>query len=145
MSVMQERTYWRDLKFSERHRAYGPDCCAVDLDHLPFRFNEYYRGEPVGLIEYKHELAAEQDYSRPNFQALINLGDRAALPVFCARYAADISWYIIDPLNDYAKKFFLERTKLTEFDYVKFLHNLRGVNVHDRYIDWLLNKGGEKN
>ena len=144
MSVMQERTNWRDLAFSRRHRYYGNDCCAVDLDYLPFKFNEYYNGEPVALIEYKHENAAEQDYSKPNFQALIRLGDRAELPVFCVYYAHDMSWYIGDPLNDYARKIISTRTRFTEFEYVRFLHDLRGVKVHDNYIEFLLKKADEK-
>ena len=141
MSVAPERTYNRDLEFSLRHRHYGNDCKAVDLDHLPFRFNEYYRGEPVGLIEYKHERACFIDYLRfKNFHALIRLGDRAGLPVFCAYYASDFSKYIVDPLNSHASKFFLDRTELTEHKYVKFLHELRGLKVHDNYIDWLLSE-----
>ena len=143
MSVAQERTGWRDLAFSKRHRLYGDDCTAVDLDYMPFRLDEYYRGEPVGLIEYKNENVPFQNYSKPNFQALINLGNKASLPVYCVYSSKYFSRFIVDPLNHYAEKFFMNRTKLTEHNYVKFLHDLRGIKVHDRYIDYLLSKGGE--
>ena len=143
MSVMQERTFWRDLAFSLRHRFYGNDCCAVDIDHLPFRFVEYCYPEPAGIIEYKHECAGEQHYLRPNFRALVRLGDRAELPVFCVRYAADFSKFIIDPLNDYASKFTSGRTTLSELDYVKFLHTLRGLDYHENYYRSLLRKADE--
>ena len=49
--VRQERTNWRDQELSARHRTWGFNCPAVDLDFLMV---EYNIGKPVGLIEYKH-------------------------------------------------------------------------------------------
>lgn len=144
MSVMQERTGWRDLEFSKRYRFYGDSCCAVDLDYMPCRFVEYYQSRPVAIIEYKHEKAIQQDYSRPNFQVLIWLGNKAELPVFCVRYSADFSQFIIDPLNDYALKFCTGRVHVSEFEFVRFLHTLRGLKVHDDYIKFLLKKADDE-
>jgi hypothetical protein len=48
--VRRERTEWRDLELSKRHREWGLNCPAVDIDFLMV---EYYYGKPVALIDYK--------------------------------------------------------------------------------------------
>ena len=94
--VKQERTGWRDLRLSQRHRRWGWDCPAVDLDFL---FLEYDRGKAVALVEYKHEQAAPQYASHPTYQAMIDLGNRASVPVFAARYLSLI--HISEPTRPY--------------------------------------------
>ena len=53
----KERTGWRDQALSERHRAWGWDCPALDMD---FVMIEYDNGKATALVEYKHEQAAPQ-------------------------------------------------------------------------------------
>ena len=87
-----ERTGWRDEALSQRHRRYGWDCPAVDLDFLLL---EYDHGKASAIIEYKNEHAPIQYASHPTYQALIDLGNRADLPVIAARYTTDFSkWKI---------------------------------------------------
>ncbi len=121
--VRNERSGWRDLALSERHRRWGWDCPAVDLDFL---FLEYDRGNPIALIEYKHENAPPQYASHPTYQALINLGTRAGIPVFAARYKGDFSEWTLVPLNDVAKQHHPTRMTMTEKAFVTFLYKLRG-------------------
>jgi hypothetical protein len=45
--VKKERSGWRDLELSGRHRRWGWDCPAVDLDFL---FLEYDKGKAVALV-----------------------------------------------------------------------------------------------
>jgi len=45
-----ERTQWRDQKLSERHRAWGFNCPAIDIDFLMV---EFHTGKPVAIIDYK--------------------------------------------------------------------------------------------
>jgi len=130
--VRQERSGWRDLRLSQRHRAWGWDCPAVDLDLL---FLEYDKGIPVAIIEYKHENAPPQFASNPNYQALINLGNRAELPVFAVRYTDDFEWYEAVPLNALAQKLCPERKQMTEAAWVKFLYNIRGYEPPDYLFD----------
>jgi len=127
-----ERTGWRDLGLSERHRRWGWNCPAVDLDFL---FLEYDRGQPVALIEYKHENAAPQYASHPTYQALINLGTRANVPVFAARYKSDFSKWTLIPLNGVAKTIQATRICLTEREFVTFLYLLRGYALPDSVFD----------
>lgn len=131
--VRQERTGWRDAALSERHRRWGWDCPAVDLDFL---FLEYDKGLAVALIEYKHENAKPQYASHPTYRALIDLGTRAKLPVFACRYASDFSWWRITSLNDAAKVHF-EREQFTEKEWVSFLYKLRGYEVPQNLLDGL--------
>ena len=121
--VRAERTGWRDLGLSERHRRWGWDCPAVDLDFL---FLEYDRGKAVALVEYKHERARPQYASHPTYQAMIDLGNRAGVPVFAVRYADDFTWWKVTPLNPVAKQWLPQHTEMTEREWVTFLYRLRG-------------------
>ena len=124
--VRQERTGWRDMALSERHRKWGWDCPAVDLD---FVFLEYDRGKAVAIVEYKHERARPQFASHPTYQAMIDLGTRAGVPVFAVRYAADFSWWTVVSLNEDAKEWLPERETMSENDWIAFLYHIRGYDA----------------
>lgn len=124
-SVAPERTGWRDEALSRRHREYGFDCPAVDIDFLLIEFN---KAEPVALIEYKHENAPPQYPSHPSFQALIKLGSRACIPVFAARYKSDFSSWTVVPLNKVAKNKY-QRKEMSEYEYISFLYMLRDKKI----------------
>jgi len=125
-TVRPERTGWRDQGLSERHRRWGFDCPALDLD---FVMLEYDRGEPTALVEYKHERAEPQYASHPSYRALSKLGARADIPVFAARYKDDFSEFLVVPLNDAAKRSLPERKAMTELEWIGFLHRLRGYDL----------------
>jgi hypothetical protein len=133
LPVKAERTGWRDLELSQRHRRWGWDCPAVDLDFL---FLEYDRGKAVALVEYKHENAAPQYRTHPTYQALIDLGNRAEVPVFGARYASDFSWWRITPLNNKAKEWIAGQETMSEKEWVTFLYKIRGYDLpEDVFVD----------
>jgi hypothetical protein len=111
------------MMLSQRHRRWGWDCPAVDLDFL---FLEYDKGRAVALVEYKHQRAKTQYPSHPTYQAMIDLGNRAEIPVFAVRYAEDFSYWIAVPLNAIARKWLPERKSLTEREWVTFLYRVRG-------------------
>lgn len=124
--VRQEKTGWRDQRISERHRRWGWDCPAVDVDFLML---EYDRGKAVAVVEYKNEHAKPQYRTHPTYQALIDLGNRAGVPVFGVRYADDWSWWRVTPLNDLAKKQVPKQTPMTEEEWVTLLYRVRGTEV----------------
>lgn len=134
MEVKKERSGWRDLGLSDRHRRWGWDCPAVDLDFL---FLEYDKGKAVALVEYKHERAAIQHAIHPTYQAMIDLGNRASIPVFACRYKNDYSEWIVTPLNGIARKFLSERKAMTEREWVSFLYEIRGYSVPKEVLDGL--------
>ena len=73
--------------------------------------------------------------SHPTYQAMIDLGNRANIPVFAARYKADFSeWHII-PLNGRAKEILPNRETYTEREWITFLYNLRGYEPPENRWD----------
>lgn len=122
-----ERTGKRDLALSGRHRDWGFDVPAVDIDW----FIEYDHAQARGLVEYKHEQAAPADQKDPNHLALADLAgvDRAAVPFFGARYAGDFSWFRVVALNKEARVWLPERREMTEDEWVALLYRIRGREV----------------
>ena len=133
--VRLERTGWRDQRLSERHRAWGIDCPAADIDFLLL---EYDRGLPVALVEYKHEQKGYFTQAHPTFHAIKELADRAGIPFFIARYSADISSFHLLSGNLLAETYipYGEET-MTEAEYVRFLYKLRGYDCPQSIIDGL--------
>ena len=131
-TVRPERTGWRDENLSARHRRWGWDCPAVDIDFLLI---EYDHGKAVALVEYKHEKALPQKASHPSYRALIDLSSKATIPFFVARYADDFSWWKIIPLNRQAKKVLPERTEMNERQWVTFLYKIRGSTPPESLFD----------
>lgn len=123
--VRQERTGWRDESISARHRLWGFNCPAVDLDFLLVEFNV---GLPVALIEYKADAAAVPNLLHPTYRALCALADgynQGPLPFMIVRYDP-VYWAVkVCPVNDAARKHFTEDETLCEHDYVRKLYYLR--------------------
>lgn len=125
--VRLERTGWRDQKISERHRIWGYNCPAVDLD---FVVAEYNYGRPVALVEYKERRAAEPDLSHPTYQALSALADGYAegpLPFLVAFYDNEEWWFRVLPVNGRAQEYYAHCAGeiLTEQRFVTSLYLLR--------------------
>jgi len=144
-----ERTGWRDEKISRRHRKWGFNCPAVDLD---FTMVEYNLGKAVALVEYKHINARIPDIRHATYRALKDLADNygdIGLPFFISFYDPDGWTFEVWPINDMAKRTcneYLERkmsllyTELypcTELDYVTFLYRLRSRMIEDTVMSTL--------
>ena len=95
----------------------------IDIDFLLL---EYDKGRAVALVEYKHELAKIQYASHPTYQAIIDLGNRAGIPVFATRYKGDFTEWTVTALNGRGKVLLPERTVMTEREWVTFLYGIRG-------------------
>lgn len=120
-TVKQERTGWRDLRLSQRHRLWGFNCPALDIDC----FIEYDNGEPAALIEYKNERAGEQTHSA-SYKALWMTAERADLPHFVVWYSSDFSRWTVYPVGINAAQFLSEKATYNEAGYVSFLYRIRG-------------------
>lgn len=130
--VRAERTGWRDEGLSRRHRRWGWDCPACDLDFL---FLEYDRGKASAIVEYKNEHAAPQYASHPTYQAMIDLGNRAGIPVFACRYTDDFSEWRVVPLNETAKQYVPQRVTMNESEWVRTLYKIRGYEAPQGVLD----------
>lgn len=131
-TVKEERTGWRDLRLNDEHRKWGWNVPAIDIDQL---FLEYDKGKAIALVEYKHEYAKPQWASHPSYRALIDLGNRAGIPVFVARYADDFSWWRVIPLNLHAKKYLDDRAEMSRREYIEFMYYVRGYTVPEDLFD----------
>lgn len=126
--VRKDRTGWRDESISLRHREWGFNCPAVDLDFLVV---EYNFGKPVALIEYKHYKYDRQNLNtnHATYRALLALADAAVLPFAVAVYWPDTWAFCIKPVNDLAMKWFSTWEPLTEREYVERLYAMRSMII----------------
>ena len=152
-----ERQFKRDAWLSGRHRVWGSDVPAMDLD---FILAEYDRCVPIALIDYKHERATINLESANN-RTLTALGDMAGIPAFIVRYghsnqsgwsdfweevAEDsVPWFQIIPLNMYAHGADLpsndNNTRLSELVFVSWLYELRGRKIPQDIVDIITRHG----
>jgi len=129
-NVRQERSGWRDLWLSDRHRLWGYDCPADDID-----FIEYADGNPRAVVQYKHERAAKIPHLNVRqtwpiqLHVMVRLCERARLPAFICRYAADGSWWDAAPLNDLSRRWLPKRRRMTERQWVELLYRMRGYTT----------------
>lgn len=130
--VSPERTGWRDEKISLRHRHWGFDCPAVDLDFVMVEFD---RGRVCCLVEYKNEFAAPQYATHPSYRAMVDLADRARIPFIACRYGSDFTWWKAHPLNGHAKKHLKSPTELSEKGWVELLYQIRGRVMPEDLFD----------
>ena len=94
----------------------------IDIDFLAM---EYDNGRANALVEYKNEHAAPQYPTHPSYRAMVDLGNRAGVPVLAVRYASDFSWWRVTPLNDLARKYVPELCELKEPEWVALLYTMR--------------------
>ena len=118
---------WRDQGVSERHRMYGFDCPAVDLD---FVVVEYDTGMPNGLVDLKFSCHA-LNTDHPSHRAVAWLASGRGLPYFVAEYHVDSWTYKLWPINPEADEFLDQHgvhpeQRVSEFQYVTLLYALRG-------------------
>lgn len=125
-----ERTGWRDEALSKRHREYGSNLPAVDIDFLLI---EYDHEEPKALVEYKNEHTQPINVGKsPSILAMVNLANRAGIPAFLVRYADDFSWWKVLGLNDQAASHLTDNPKyMEEADWVEILYAVRGMRMSE--------------
>ena len=122
-NVKGERTHWRDAALSERHRLYGADCPAVDVDFLLVEFD---CGRPCALVEYKSGDPRPLDFEHPSYRALRHLADASRIPAAVVFYSPSFWHFTGYPLNARAVEWFAEGEVLSELEYVTRLYRLRG-------------------
>ncbi len=143
----QERTGWRDEKFSNHRRSWGKDLPAVDLDSFglddefdtktgkqtSFNMVEYDQRMPRVLVEYKKFGGESFDsYKKSaNGETMRNLatGYRSSLPFLFVVYWED-SWTMnVYRVNEAAKQNFGRDGLMSEYVYVSGLYRQRNRQV----------------
>lgn len=105
--VSDEERQLADYQLSRRHRKWGDDCPAVDLDFL---LCEYYHGVGVAVVDYKHHRANPYKTNTKSFETLSGLYDKQGrqIPFFIARYWPDIWAFRLKAVNEAAVSALLE-------------------------------------
>lgn len=137
---MVERTHKRNLHYNNRHRLWGYNLTAMDVDFMEY---DSKTGKPLALIESKFGLVKEVDLNEPAFDALCMLA-REEIPVFCLIYypldkagqlvdadrpGSDVEsiQFVVAPVNGKAKEYVSSRKRMTEAEWVAILNQLHGV------------------
>lgn len=122
--VKPENLEFRDGDLSLRHREWGFDCPAVDLD---FVVVEYNRGEASAIVEYKYAATAtEPDLSHPSMKALAGLANAAGVPFIVALYTREPWTFRVFRGNEHAERVYREEGRLlTEREFVESLYFIR--------------------
>lgn len=123
--MRKEITGWRDAELSARHRDYGINCPAADIDLLLVEFNY---GLPVALIEYKRYTVEIPSLEHPTYRAIRSLADNYSpgpLPFVIAHYWPKYWTYKLTAVNAAAQELWPETVILTEYEYVRSLYLLR--------------------
>lgn len=143
---LQVRMAFWDEGFSQRHRQWGYDCPADDIDQIvadvpmgdkdvpSTMLVETSYGRPYALVEYKHERGLQVDRSRYARQWGVYtwMADRCGIPAFCVFYRReDYAMYIV-PLNDIAKGYCKQEKWVPERLWVKVLYRFRGMDIPER-------------
>lgn len=132
--VRQRRSgkHYRDTWLSDRHRLWGFNCPAADVDFLLLEFNNE---RPVALIDYK-ESHHQEDYadSRSSRNALKLLADNSKIPFLIVKYVTGGGTFQVLPQNEIgavmcASNRTVLNPQLTEVQYVDFLYWLRGMQM----------------
>lgn len=129
--VKPETHGFRDEGISRRHRMWGFNCPAADLDFLMV---EYNIGKPVALVEYKYYLHKITDFRHPTYRALQCLADEhssGALPFIVSLYSRDDWSFRVYCVNEAAKKHFTSGEHLSEYEYVQRLYRMRRMVLAD--------------
>lgn len=138
-AVKEEQSHWRDLALNDRHRKWGWDCPATDIDFI-VNFLEYDHRIAVSLIEYKKNTAPFLPSDDANIKALENLANRAGISLFGVRYDEAFIDFITTPCNSLAKRILSTDKVYTELEFVTFLYKLRGRQIPDETKQWILNQ-----
>lgn len=132
-----ERSNWRDMGLSQRHRDWGFNCPAVDLDFLMV---EYNNGLPAAIVEYKNHRALVPSLTNlhPTYRALQALANAARLPFCLSFYWPDVWAFRVYPINDLAKAHFRgPYENLTERQYVTRLYQIRQLVIEHNVLNHL--------
>lgn len=124
--VSDETRVRNSLLLSHRHREWGHDCPAVDLD---FVLAEYNHGVAVAIVDYKHHLEDIASTNGRTHQVLADFHDVDGhqYPFFIARFWPDTWAFKVRAMNDRARLHLCtaEWQPCNEQQYVRMLYRLR--------------------
>jgi len=139
-----ERTGFRDESISRRHREWGIDCPAVDVDLMLI---EYDKGIPAALVDYKERHSSvplvSQSANMKALGGLFNVNGQQ-LPFIVCYYDRETWAFKAHPMNARAVDIMCtdKPLELTENEWVKWLYFIRGrvvdstIAASRQHIQW---------
>lgn len=122
-----ERTGFRDESISRRHRQWGLEATATDIDFLLIEYRADSH-QPRALIDYKHESRNIKTFDDSATIAQSVLATKAGIPFFIVRYTYDFCNLKVFPRNLIALKFIpRDGETMDEDEFVRFLYRLRDL------------------
>lgn len=133
----QERSGWRDLELSRRHRRWGRSILATDLDAIIADL-DYFTNEPyleykvsggvvviAALIDYKAHTGTRKLEST-SVDAQSTFATQAGVPFFIVHYTKGPWTFLVESFNDIARGK-QKDGRYSELAFVSMLHDLRGL------------------
>ncbi len=124
----KERTGWRDETISKRHREWGFNCPAIDIDFLMIEYNQ---GIPMAIIDYKRYTGTIENIHPKSIQAITFLANKSNISFFIVYYWDDVWAFQVFPINEIAKEKIklLKSSLLSEQEFVAFLYQIREIQL----------------
>ena len=83
--------------------------------------------QPIAMVEARHESAALGDINAdPGMQAVVEVANKAMLPLFGMRYPTGNAWITLAPLNRIAMKVIRKPTMMNQAEFLRFRAQLAG-------------------
>tara|TARA_R100001224_G_C4024744_1_gene150531 strand:- start:2043 stop:2558 length:516 start_codon:yes stop_codon:yes gene_type:complete len=131
----QEIHGFRDESISRRHREYGIEISATDIDFVLLEFKTEpdgtyrkgkYKSIPKGLFEYKHWNANRHSaINNASNKALYKLAEWSGLPFFICFYDPDIWCFDVYPFGKKAEHYVERPQRFSEQNFVRLLYKIR--------------------
>ena len=132
LGVRKESTGWRDSWISDKHRDWGYDLPATDID---FMLLEYDQMKPITLIEHK-TVGCWKQFGKETVlrwhAPVATLATMAGLPSYLCLYEKHPAAFYVMATNEIAERvpgrngcFGSEMIPMSERQYVAFLYHLR--------------------
>jgi hypothetical protein len=132
LGVRTESTGWRDSWISDKHRSWGYDLPASDID---FMLLEYDNMKPITLVEHK-TVGCWKQFGRETVlrwhAPVATLATMAGLPSYLCLYEKHPAAFYVLATNEIAERvpgrngcFGSEMIPMSERQYVAFLYHLR--------------------
>lgn len=135
--VRPENLEFRDGDLSIRHRLWGFDCPAVDLDLLMV---EYNNGKAAALVEYKFAASPtpNPNLGHPTMRAVAGLANDSGIPFIVAFYTRDPWTFRVFRGNAHACRIYkTDGRLLTEREFVESLYFIRNRALDLGDQEWL--------
>lgn len=119
--VSAQKQWEIDVAIKDRHRLWGFDVPAADIDWL---VTEYCYRKAKALNEYKHAEAKRENTLGANLDSMVDLARSARKHAYMTRWQSEPHWaFEVHSLQPGDRRV----RRMSERQYVEFMYQIRGV------------------